>query len=613
MVVVDRERSRPEKRLRVGVRRSGRRGAGPSSARRGSSRSQSPTMSKRTIASISSSGGTPCPPAVRGLLDVLLAAARAVHRRTRASPRASSASKRAIATPGPASGSAGSGPARARPPRPRRRRWRRRSRGCPWCRSGRRRRRSPAPSPGSCRRRCAVRALDRRRPRPRPRSARRPGARPARRSPPSPTGAGRARPGLEVGEARSASKPRRRPAASSRSSRRRPRSRRSEAPRPADRSEAIGAARAHARYVRAHGPGAHGPADLDRRLVPDERVGDEPHAHRRRDGLRGPAAELRRSARPHREPPRTSSPATGRSSPAPPVETGRPFWVDDPQFNLSYHVRHSALPPPGGEDELRRMAARVFSQQLDRTKPLWELWLVEGLRKKRFALISKTHHALVDGVSGVDIATVLFDFKPVPEPVEPTRRLDPAARALGREPRGPRRSRALAKTPLGAGARRRQGASRSPGVDRCGEVQQAAEGARRGRLGVRQPGARRAAEHADRPAPPLRLGARRPRRVQADQVGARRHRQRRRPRPPSPARCARWLRARGIRTEGLELRALVPVSIRAEDQHGKLGNQIAAVRGPLPVYVEDPVAAAAHRARGDGRDQVARRRRSAPR
>ena len=103
----------------------------------------------------------------------------------------------------------------------------------------------------------------------------------------------------------------------------------------------------------------------------------------------------------------------------PPVQTGRPFWVDDPNFNLTYHVRHSALPAPGSEEQLRKMAARVFSQQLDRTKPLWELWLVQGLTRKRFALITKTHHALVDGVSGVDIATVLFDAKPVPEPAEP--------------------------------------------------------------------------------------------------------------------------------------------------------------------------------------------------
>src|SRR5436190_19433677 len=103
----------------------------------------------------------------------------------------------------------------------------------------------------------------------------------------------------------------------------------------------------------------------------------------------------------------------------PPVQTGRPFWIDDPSFNLEYHVRHSALPAPGSEEQLRRMAGRVFSQQLDRTKPLWELWLVQGLTRKRFALVTKTHHALVDGISGVDIATVLFDLKPVPEPAEP--------------------------------------------------------------------------------------------------------------------------------------------------------------------------------------------------
>src|SRR5438067_3853046 len=102
----------------------------------------------------------------------------------------------------------------------------------------------------------------------------------------------------------------------------------------------------------------------------------------------------------------------------PPLQAGRPFWIDDPTFNLEYHVRHSALPSPGSEEQLRRMAGRVFSQQLDRTKPLWELWLVQGLTRKRFALVTKTHHALVDGVSGVDIATVLFDVKPVPEPAE---------------------------------------------------------------------------------------------------------------------------------------------------------------------------------------------------
>jgi len=100
----------------------------------------------------------------------------------------------------------------------------------------------------------------------------------------------------------------------------------------------------------------------------------------------------------------------------PPLETGRPLWIDDPSFNLEYHVRHAALPSPGSEEQLFLLAARIASQQLDRTRPLWESWLVEGLQDERFALIFKTHNSLVDGVSGVDLATVLFDLSPTPPP-----------------------------------------------------------------------------------------------------------------------------------------------------------------------------------------------------
>src|SRR6201996_3909466 len=99
----------------------------------------------------------------------------------------------------------------------------------------------------------------------------------------------------------------------------------------------------------------------------------------------------------------------------PPLETGRPVWIDDPSFNLEYHVRHTALPSPGSEDQLRALAARIHSQRLDRAKPLWETWLVQGLEGGRFALISKSHHALVDGISGVDLMTVLFDATPEPQ------------------------------------------------------------------------------------------------------------------------------------------------------------------------------------------------------
>ncbi len=102
-----------------------------------------------------------------------------------------------------------------------------------------------------------------------------------------------------------------------------------------------------------------------------------------------------------------------------PLNQGRPVWVDDPHFNVRLHVRHTALPQPGGDQQLRRLAGRMFSQALDRSRPLWELWLVEGLSDGRFALLSKTHHALVDGVSGVDIVSVLFDSSPDPMPVSP--------------------------------------------------------------------------------------------------------------------------------------------------------------------------------------------------
>ena len=95
-----------------------------------------------------------------------------------------------------------------------------------------------------------------------------------------------------------------------------------------------------------------------------------------------------------------------------PFRTGRPVWVDDAHLDLEYHVRHTALPPPGDIPQLKRLAARLFSQRLDRDKPLWELWFVEGVAEGRFALVSKTHHCMVDGISGVDIATVLLDGTP---------------------------------------------------------------------------------------------------------------------------------------------------------------------------------------------------------
>lgn len=100
-----------------------------------------------------------------------------------------------------------------------------------------------------------------------------------------------------------------------------------------------------------------------------------------------------------------------------PGALGRPVWVDDPHFNLAYHVRHTSLPSPGDEQDLRNLMGRVMSQQLDRNRPLWEAWITEGLTEGRWAIISKVHHCMVDGISGTDLLTVLLDITPDPEPV----------------------------------------------------------------------------------------------------------------------------------------------------------------------------------------------------
>jgi WS/DGAT/MGAT family acyltransferase len=95
-----------------------------------------------------------------------------------------------------------------------------------------------------------------------------------------------------------------------------------------------------------------------------------------------------------------------------PLSLGRPVWVDDSHFNLEYHVRHTALPRPGGGQELRRLVGRVMSQPLDRGKPLWEIWMAEGLEEGRWAMVLKVHHCLVDGVSGAELLGVLLDPSP---------------------------------------------------------------------------------------------------------------------------------------------------------------------------------------------------------
>jgi diacylglycerol O-acyltransferase len=270
----------------------------------------------------------------------------------------------------------------------------------------------------------------------------------------------------------------------------------------------------------------------------------------------------------------------------PPFQAGRAVWIDDPRLNLEYHVRHSSLPAPGGEEQLQLLIGRIFSQQLDRSKPLWEMWLVQGLEGNRFALISKTHHALVDGISGVDLATVLFDANPVPAGITPPiRPWDPKpepsdADLLVRSIEG------LPRLPLRL-ARRALHVARNP-RESVSEALEAAEGVG----GVLW--------ELLNPAPKLPLNQeigphRRFRWVHAqfsdfkrvkdafggtvnDVVLA-----------VTAGALRRWLTGRGIKVQGLELRGLVPVSLRTEEERGMLGNRLAVFRAPLPVYAADPL------------------------
>jgi diacylglycerol O-acyltransferase / wax synthase len=268
-----------------------------------------------------------------------------------------------------------------------------------------------------------------------------------------------------------------------------------------------------------------------------------------------------------------------------PLNQGRPVWVDDPHFNINYHVRHTALPRPGGPEELKRLAGRVFSQALDRARPLWELWLVEGLSDDRFAVLSKTHHALVDGVSGVDIATILFDTSPAPMPVAPPdhewvpRPLPTPAQLLADAVleratvpgeivrgvraalRGPRQvAEKLGEALVAVGALAWTGLQAAPPSPYNVRI-----GPHRRFTWVRGDLAQfKAVKNA--------IGGTVNDVVLAVVAGA----------------LGRHMRRHGHDTEDVELKAMVPVSVRADVERGALGNKVAAMWAPLPVGILDP-------------------------
>ncbi len=268
------------------------------------------------------------------------------------------------------------------------------------------------------------------------------------------------------------------------------------------------------------------------------------------------------------------------------LDSGRPVWVDDPSFNLDYHVRHTALPAPGGWGQLQDLTARIFSQQLDRSKPLWEMWLIEGLEENRFALITKTHHSLIDGIAGVDLATVLFDLSPDPPPLSHPRRAwkphpEPgtvqlvSAGLIG----AVRASLAVAEASLGALAHPDRALARArEAAEGIGEIvwaglNPAPETPLNVPIGPHRRFVSLSGSLDDFKAIKDVFGGTVNDVILAVVAGALRE----------------FLISRGRRTEGTELRALVPVSVRSAGEHHTGGNRIVVMRGPLPVYIADPL------------------------
>jgi WS/DGAT/MGAT family acyltransferase len=263
---------------------------------------------------------------------------------------------------------------------------------------------------------------------------------------------------------------------------------------------------------------------------------------------------------------------------------GQPIWVDDPHFNLEYHVRHTSLPQPGSDEQLKALCGRIFSQALDRTKPLWEIWVVEGLAGgEKFAFISKIHHAMVDGVSSVDLLEVLLTHQPVEtfEPAPPWEpRPEPSAGELAADD-----LRTLVRAPLrlmGQAPAFLKGALKAQSEVRA---------ALRGLADLTLKTLRRPAETPlNKPIGPHRrfdwltldlaemkavrrvFGGSINDVVLATVAGA----------------VRRFLEYRGVSPEGIEFRVMAPVSVRRPDEKGALGNRVAAWMVPLPIGERDP-------------------------
>jgi diacylglycerol O-acyltransferase / wax synthase len=266
-----------------------------------------------------------------------------------------------------------------------------------------------------------------------------------------------------------------------------------------------------------------------------------------------------------------------------PLDIGRPVWVDDARFDIRYHVRQTALPAPGGDEQLSRLMERVMGQRLDRERPLWEDWLVEGLAGGRWALISKVHHCMVDGISGTSLYLRMFDLSPQPSPpVEDNWRPAPEPSTLELTAAAVRD---LALSPVEL-IRALQGALRAP-WQLAGRATDTAHGLLR-MAGVLVPTSRSSlsgpigqqrryrcvrASLADVATVRRQLDGTVNDVVLAAITGAFR----------------RLLVARGEQPGPHVIRSLVPVSVRTRAEESELNNRVSIMLADLPVDLADPV------------------------
>ena len=267
-----------------------------------------------------------------------------------------------------------------------------------------------------------------------------------------------------------------------------------------------------------------------------------------------------------------------------PLDLARPIWVDDPHFSLAYHLRHTALPAPGGDAQLRTLVGRVMSQRLDVDRPLWEMWLVEGLPNGQWAVVTKTHHAMIDGLAGNELMELVLDRDPArrrtqPGPWQP----QPAPTTMGLVAAGAvwaaelpveigRAATSAMRTLRSPSDALRTGAVRAYGLAQVGRKAASPTSVLNGPLG-----------------PHRRWGWARADLAEVKAV-------------KDAAKCTvndvvlaaiaggfrRYLIERGEPVNDLVVRSLVPVSIRTEHHRGRLGNQVTAVFAELPVDIADP-------------------------